>query len=214
MVKVAKVLMFGLLAVALLVAGCIGAQVYWSAHHRYDQPDSGYYYGSVSAVFDGTDEDIYSFHFRGETRPHWQWVYSTNFVYASLQFEWRRFDSQADESEGSGTIKLPSFAYESSQGTGVLTRAVLYQWLLGGTNRAPAAQRSVDAVFGFLEDAGRGELPAPNHHGHYFEQPVRGRIQHFSLGFGVGGLVYFWTGIWLLSVLFFSRQLWRKHAGA
>ncbi len=215
MVKVAEVLSFGLLAVALLAAGCIGAQMCWHAsHHRYDQPDSGYYYGSVNAVFDGADDDIYSFHFRGQTQPHWRWAYSTNFIYRSLQFAWYRFDSQANESGDSGTLKLPSLAYESSHGTGVLTRAVLSQWLLGATNRAPAAQRSVDVVFGFLEDAGRGTLPAPRHHTHYFEQPVRGRIQHFSLGFGVGGLVYVWIGVWLLSVVFIARRFWRRHAGA
>ena len=211
--NVARNIVFGLLAAALLAAGCIGAQVWWHAtHHRYDQPDSGYYYGSVSAVFDGTDDDVYSFSFRGQTKPRWRWVYSTNLVYRSLQFEWHRFDSQADESEGNGTLQLPSLAYESSHGTGVLTRAVLSHWLLGTNNSTPAAQHSVDAVFAFLEDAGRGTLPAPNHHGHYFEQPVRGRIQHFSLGLGVGGPVYVWAGIWLLSVLFFTQQFWRKHA--
>ncbi len=214
--KAAKILLFGLLALALLVVGCLGAQALWNAtHHRYDDPDSGYYRGSVHALFSGTDDDVYSFHFEGQTEPRWRWTYSTNFIYSRLQFEWHRFDAQADHTEDSGTLRLPSLAYESSHGVrGVLTRALLSEWLLGTTNGTPAGARSVDAVFGFIEDAGRGTLPAPNHHGHSFEQPVRGRIQHFRLGFGVGGLVYIWVGVWLLLVMFIGRRLWRRDRGA
>jgi hypothetical protein len=199
----------------LLVVGCLGAQALWSAtHHRYDDPDSGYYHGSVHAVFSGTDDEIYSFHFEGHSKPRWQSTYSTNFIYHSLQFDWLGFGSQADRLEGSGTLRLPSLAYESSRGTGILTRAVLSQWLFGSTNRTPESARSIDSVFSFIEDAGRGTLPAPNHHGHYFEQPVRGRIQHFRLGLGVGGIVYSWVGVWLPLVVFFGRRFWRRPGGA
>jgi hypothetical protein len=210
--KVAYILLFGLLALALLVIGYVVAQAWWhTTHHRYYQPDSGYYHGSVHAFFFGTEDDVYSFHFEGETAPRWRWAYSTNFTYQSLHFEWHRFDSQADLSEDNGKLRLPSLAYESSRGTGVLTRAVLAEWLLGTTNGTPEAKQSVDAVFGFIEGAGRGTLPAPNHHGHYFEQPVRGRIQHFQLGFGIGGVVYIWVGIWLLLVVITARRFWRRH---
>lgn len=214
MFKAAKILLFGLLALGLLAAGSLGAQALWHAtHHRYDKPESGYYYGSVHARFFGTD-DVYLFKFEGKTDPHWRWVYSTNLVYLSLQFEWFAFDSQADHLEGSGTLRLPSLAYESSRGTGVLTRTVLSQWLLSSTNRTPDAARSIDAVFGFIDAAGRGTLPAPSHHGHHLKEPVRGYIQHFSLGFGVGGFVYIWIAIWLLLVVFFGRRFWRRHGGA
>lgn len=88
MFKAAKNLLFGLSAVALLVIGCFGAQALWKAtHYRYDNPDSGYYQGSVAATFSGTDDDIYSFHLRGRSKPRWQWTYSTNYIYPSLQFE-------------------------------------------------------------------------------------------------------------------------------
>jgi hypothetical protein len=212
--KATKILLFGLLAVALLAVGCVGAQTLWSAtHHRYDTPHSGYYYSSVNARFAGTDNDVYSFSFQGKTEPRWRWVYSTNFVYRSLKFEWLTFDSQAERLEGSGTLRLPSLLYESSRGTGILTRAMLSEWLLGSTNRTPEAARSVDAIFRFLEAAGHGTLPGPNHHGHSFEQPVRGHIQHFRLGFGVGGLVYIWVGVWLLSIVFLGRRLSKGHDG-
>lgn len=210
--KAAKVFVFGLLALALLVVSCLGAQALWNAtHRRYDDPDSGYYHASVHALFSGTDDDVYSFHFRGQSKPRWQWTYSTNFVYRSLQFEWHRFGAQA---EGSGTIGLPSLVYESSHGTGVLTRAVLSEWLLGTTNGTPAGARSVDAVFGFIDDARRGTLPAPRHHVHYFEQPVRGHIQHVRLGLGVGGLVYIWVAVWLFLAVFFGRRFWKRHGEA
>jgi hypothetical protein len=210
--KAAKTFLFGLVALALLVVGCFGAQALWSAtHHRYDRPDSGYYHASVNARFFGRDEDVYSFHFRGESEPRWQWTYSTNFVYRSLQFDWFGFDSRADLLEGSGTLRLPSLVYESSRGTGVLTRAVLSGWLLGTTNCTPTAARSIGAVFSFIEAAGHGVLPAPRHHSHDVEQPVRGSIQHGRHGLGVGGLVYIWVAFWLLSVVFFGRRFWRQH---
>lgn len=212
--KAAKLLSFALLALALLAAGYVGAQALWHAtHHRYSQPNSGYYHGYVHAVFSDTN-DSYSFRFQGQTDPRWRWTYSTNLIYRSLQFEWFRFDSEAQLSEGSGTLKLPSLAYESSHGTGTLTRVMLAKWLLGTTNVTAAARKSVDAVFDFIEAAGRGSLPAPNHHGHHFEQPVRGRIQHFSVGFGAGGFVYIWIGIWLLVVVSVGRRFWGRHGGA
>src|SRR5262245_15601085 len=117
--KTAKILLFGLLALVLLVVGALGAQALSNAtHHRYDDPDSGYYHGSVHALFSGTDDDVYSFHFEGQSKPRWQWTYSTNFIYRSLQFEWLGFDSPTDHLEGRGTLRLPSLAYESSRGTG------------------------------------------------------------------------------------------------
>jgi hypothetical protein len=213
--KAAKIFLFGVLALALLVVGCLGAQALWSAtHHRYDDPDSGYYHGSVHARFSGTDDDVYSFHFEGQSAPRWQWTYSTNFIYRSLQFEWHRFGAEADRSEDSGTLRLPSLAYESSHGTGILTRALLSEWPLGTTSGTPAGARSVDEVFGFIQAAAQGFLPAPRHHTYYFEQPVRGSIQHFRLGLGIGGLVYIWVGIWLFLVVFFGRRFWRRHGGA
>ena len=211
--KGAKLLLFWFVALALLATGCISAEVLWHrTHPRYDMPNSGFYYGSVNASFSGTDEDIYSFSFTGETEPHWRWTYPTNIIYKSLQFERTRVGVQTDGSKGRGIIFLPSLIYESPGGTGVLTRALLSEWLIGTTNGSTAAARSVDAVFGFIEDAGRGTLPVPNHHGYSFEQPVRGRVQHFLLGFGVCGLVYVWVGIWLLSVVFFARRYWRNVA--
>ena len=215
MSKTVKTLLFGLLVLALLVGGCIGAQALWDAtHHRYANPNTGYYNSSVHALFWGNEDEVYSFHFRGQSERRWRWVYSTNFVYRNLHFEWSRFDSQAQVSEDSGTLKLPSLAYESPHGTGVLTRGKLAEWLLGATNGTPGGSRSVDALFSFLEAAGRGSLPCPRHHTHYIEQPVRGSIQHFLHGFGVGGFVYMWIGIWLVSVVFVGWKLWRKRGGA
>ena len=213
--KAVKISLFALLALALLAAGCLGAQAFWQAtRHRYDQPNTGYYRGFVHASFSGTDDEVYNFHFEGETEPCWRWVYSTNLIYRSLRFEWFSFDSQANQSEGKGTLRLPSLAYDSSRGTGILTRAVLSGWLLGGTNGTPRALQSVNAVFGFIEDAGRGTLPAPSHHGHTLQQPVRGYIQHFSLGSGVSGLVYAWICLWLLLVLFFGWRVRRRNRQA
>lgn len=215
MFKASKILLFGALALTLLVVGCFCAQAVWMAtHHRYDDPESGYYHGSVHARFFGMGDEAYSFSFEGQSPPRWQWTYSTNFIYRSLQFEWRCFDAQAGRSEGSGTLRLPSLAYESSHGTGVLTRALLSEWLLGVTNGTPSGSQSVDEIFGFVQAAAYGFLPAPRHHAYHSEQPIRGRIQHFRLGLGIGAIVYIWIGIWSCMVVFFGRRFWRRHIGA
>jgi len=203
-----------LLALVLLVAGCLGAQALWSAKYgRYTEEASGYFHSSVYARLEGNDAGgfpNYSFDFDGKSEPHWRWFYSTNLVYRSLHFKWFSFDSNADLVEDSGMLRLPSLAYESSRGTGILTRAVLSEWLLRTTNRTSEATQSVDGVLDFLQAAGRGSLPAPRHHTYYFERPVGGHIQHFLLGYGVGSFVYIWVGVWLLLVVFVARKFWRK----
>jgi hypothetical protein len=214
--KAAKYLLFWLIALTLLFVGCLGAQALWGfTHHRYDEPESGYYYGSVHARFDNFDDGIYFLSLEGKSEARWQWSYSSNFTYRHLHIKWNSYHSPVGGSwqEGGGTLRLPSFAYESSNGTGILTRAVLSQWLLGDQTRTPEAARSIDALFGFMEDAAHGTLPAPNHHGHSFKQPVSGQIQHFRLGFGVGGLVYIWGLIWLFLVVHYGRQFWRRQGG-
>jgi len=204
MLKVTKCLVFALLALGLLSVGYVGAHALWYAtHHRYDQPKSGYYHSSVHAHFSGTDDE-YLFRFWGKAERRWQWDYSTNFDYRSLRYEWHRFGAQAGED--SGTIRLPSLVYESSSKTGVLTRAVLSQWLVEKTNITIAATQGIDFVFGFIEAAGGGTLPAPRHHEYSFKEPVDARIQHFRLGFGVGGIVYIWVGVWLLLVILIARR--------
>lgn len=196
---------------ALLPLGCIAAQIVWAVtHHRYDSPNAGYYYGSVHGRFFGNDDDeTYFFTFDGKTQPQWRWTYFTNFSYRTLQFEWRRFDGGPDEIGDKGVLSLPSFAYQSQHSTGVLTRARLSEWLLGVTNATQAESPSVAAVFDFIEAAGTGTLPPPKHHGYHFEAPGRGSIQHFQLGFGVGGLVFVWVGIWLLLAVLIGRRILR-----
>jgi nitrogen fixation-related uncharacterized protein len=198
---------FGLLAVASLVVGCLMAQaLWWASHHRYDDPDSGYYYGSVHGSFSGPDANAYMFHFKGHSEARWHWMYSTHFVYRSLRFGWFRFDERGDQLGNTGTLTLPSFAFESSQGTGVLTRPLLSEWLLGTTNAPPNQMRGVDRIYELLQAAAEGTLPAPRHHTYYFPQPIHGSMQHFRLGLGISWPVYVWFGIWLAGVVFFGRR--------
>ncbi len=211
----AKVLLFGTIALALLALGCVVAQfLSFVTRHRYDLPNSGYYYGSVNANFSDPDNYRYSFRFQGKSEPHWQWVHSPNFVYPSLQFSWHSNDRQAGRTEGSGTLKLPSLAYESSHGAGILTSEVLAQWLLGSAQRTPRAEWRVDVIYSFMEAAGRGDLPPPRHHPHHFREPVDGHIQHAVLGLGVGVFVYIWSCIWLFLLVFYGPRLWRRLNGA
>jgi hypothetical protein len=205
--KTAKNALFILLALVSLVLGCLGAKALWKrTHHRYDRPGSGYYYGYVNAHFSVWDDSPYTFHFEGQSKSRWRWVYSTNVFYDNLRFDWTSYDSRNTSTEGKGIISLPSLAYSSTTGTGVLTHATLAQWLIGVTNPNPELARGVDGVFDFIEAAGHGSLPAPNHHGHTFEQPVNVRIQHALLGVGVPEFIYIWIGCWIILVTFG----WRK----
>ena len=216
MKRLAKILLFVFLALVLLVVGSIGAQALWQlTHHRYDEPNSGYYHGSVRAQFDSIGDETFFFEFKGKSEPRWRWGHSTNIIYKTLHFEWysivedARTDT-ADKSGGSGVIMLPVLAYHSTAGDGVLTRATLAKWLLGATNGSPAAMQSVDTIFSYIEAAGSGLLPAPRHHTYHLKRPLFGMIQHFLLGFGVGGFVYVWMGIWLLLVVIVGRRFRRR----
>ena len=200
---------FALVSLLVLAAGCVGAQYLWHVtHHRYYRPNTWLYHGWVHASFDGTVDSPYSFHFRGETQPRWYWAFPTNFSYRELNFDWDSLSST-----GTGNIKLPSMAYNSSSSTGTLTPAVLADWLLGPSNRISndVALRNMNDVFGFVNAAGYGKLPRPGHHGHYFEEPILGRITHFTLGWGVGGLEYIWVGLWTLLVVLIGVPLWRRY---
>lgn len=213
MYEAAKIVVFGLLALSLLVVGYLGAGLLWHVMHPgYGCPNSGYYQASVRADFSDTFDAVeYSIYFDGRSAARWQWSFSTNFMYPRLQFGWHRIDADGGLGENSGTLRLPSLAYESSKGTGVLTRVLLSEWLLGTTNSPPASARSVDEVFGFIEAASKGVLPAPSHHVYGVKQPVRGSIQHHRSGLGIHGLVYIWFGIWLFLVVSFGRRFRRRH---
>jgi hypothetical protein len=134
----------------------------------------------------------------------WWWTKPTNFIYSALSLTW-----SGASSKGTGTVRLPSFEFVSGNSTNVLTREVLTTWLVGDSDRSASTDsaRRVDVVFDYLQAAASGSLPLPRHHIYYFEQPVRVMLQHFRLGYGVGGLVYFWFVIWLVLVVHFGRRL-------
>ncbi len=211
-----NIFLFVLTALALLVAGCFGVQAWWSATHpRHEMPWSGYYRGSVDARFTGVDDAFYSFQFRGRSKEEWHWIRPTNFTYLTLEYEWNTYYSNDRSSNSAGTISLPSLAYQSQTGTGMLTRAILANWLLDPAVRDTTTGpfHDVDVVFDYINAAGNGSLPPPKHHGYHFENPALGRLNHFALGSGVGPPVYYWVGVWLLLLLYFVRKNWRKHRG-
>ena len=206
-----RVSAFLLASLALLVAGCLGGQFFWHRqHHRYDQPRTGAYYGSVSANL-SSSESSFSLYFRGQTATRWYWAFPTNFSYTRLSLEWHRY--AGDPAEGKAMLSLPDFKYESSDSTGVLGREVLAGWLLGKTSPVPTNNDTavVDQMFGYLRAAADGTLPPPNHHGYSFgyesQELLTGRIQHFRLGTGVGSVVYIWIAVWLVATLV-SAWVW------
>lgn len=199
---------FVLLALASLILGGVGAATLRDLMHpRYDRPNTGYYHGVIQADLFGTDDANYSFILKGRSKPRWRWFSSTNIVYDSLQFEFVRYGDHKGQIEGKGTINLPSLTYNSSIGTGTLTRATLAEWLIGSTGTGSKAKQSVDGVFDFIEAAGRGTLPGPQHHTRYFTQPVGGKMWHVLHGDGVPDLVYGWIASWTVLVALAWRWL-------
>lgn len=209
--KAINIAAFVIASLVVFAAGYVGAAFLWDlTHHRYDTPDTGAYYGHVTATFDSVADPFYQLRFRGETPARWRWSYPTNFAYDRLQIEW-----YGESRDGTATVSVPSLVYESSGATGHLSQATLNEWLLGsasGSTHTAELQR-VRAIFDYIQAAGHGSLPAPRHHTYYFKQPVRAQIQHFVLGLGVPGLVYIWFVVWLFLVVFFGRRFWRRHGG-
>lgn len=187
-----------------LAGGFLGAQFLWGiTHHRYDTPNSGIYFGSVTANFDTFGDSIYSLRFPGETRPRWRWRYPTNFVYDRLQIEW-----WGESREGTATVSLPSLEYRSGPSTGLMSQSTLASWLLAPTNATSTHElRNVGLIFSYIQAAGRGSLPAPSHHGHHFKEPMYGNIQHFLLGQGISGLAYLWIIVWAI----LAGRFWRQY---
>jgi hypothetical protein len=208
----ARMALFSVLAVALLVVGAIASLVAWGFfHHRYETPEAGFFSGSVHANVHYDSDTAGLFQFRGHSPHRWSWRHSTNIFYTKLEINWARFDGGNDNYEGRGELILPSMQYETTQGTGVLTRAVLAEWLAGSTNPPEKEMKGVEAIFYYLEAAGQGTLPAPRHHSHAMLPPLIGRLQHFSTGLGVPGLVFIWAGAWLCLVAWYGRRVWRVH---
>lgn len=112
-------------------------------------------------------------------------------------------------------MALPSLTYRFADQTGILTKAVLAEWLLDDDSRtATNAAAVVNTMFGLIQDAGHGALPPPRHHGHHLKEPLNGSIQHFLIGVGVTGLVYAWIVVWLILVVVFGRKFFRKQPSA
>jgi hypothetical protein len=205
--KVAKTLLFGVVALLLLVIGSAAAQLAWQrTHHRYDLPSTGYYYGSAGSSLSylgGIESDWSYFGFRGKSPWRWYWTRPTNFTYTKLQLEWF-----GGSTNGHATLHLPSFVYEMEGETGKLTHAVLTQWLprSEGYEGSPTNDLRLAAIMRYLRAASDGELPPPRHHGIPLEEPLHGSLQHFHCGIGVGWTVYLWIGIWLALVIHYWRR--------
>lgn len=207
-----KSLSFLTAALLILVAGGFGAHVLWRKTHRYDVANTGVYHGSVHASLNNANlgsysEPYFSLEFEGRKASRWYWRASTNFAYSFLDLTWEH----GNEGRGSAKVKLPSFEYRSSNTTGVLTRVILAEWLLGDSSRSAstAALQRISAVFSLLEDAARGSLPPPRHHTYGVEEPFYLNMSHFLLGGGIGGYVYVWIVSWLLLLALFGRKLWK-----
>jgi hypothetical protein len=197
-----RLAIFSLIAMLLLPAGYLFSQWVWNQfHHRYESPDTGFYYGAVRVYFHSTTEPFFALSFRGETDVRWYWSQPINFSYSTLDVEWTE-----DGADQSATVNLPGFTYQSGSESGAFTHDVLAKWLRGsGDELAKAWQQ--EEVFRYFEAASRGELPPPRHHPHHQESPIRVSVQHFLLGFGVGSTAYFWLGVWLLMVGSIGRKI-------
>lgn len=198
---------FAAAALLVLVIGCYGAQVVWQlAHHRYETPNTGAYYGSVSARFSSVGS-VYSFSFSGTTPIKWYWSHPTNFTYSTLKIEWR-----GNGSDGAATLKFPEFTYYSANSTGAFSREILAEWLVGNIDSASTEDlQRVDLVYANVDAAGRGSLPPPSHHGVSFadDAPVIGHVQHSLLGYGIDWLVFLWVAVLLFAVIRLAPKLCR-----
>jgi len=209
--KAAKLLLFGVVALLLLFAGYAAAQTLWiKLHHRYSRPETGYYYGSVRADFDENRDGLYWLRFEGKSKARWYSSKPTNFVYTRLDLQLHSFDEQAKMRECQATIELPTLNFRSAETNATLSSDLLATLLLRQGERTPKRMQQIEAIMSYIRAAGEGRLPGPNHHGHYFTEPLRVQIMHFHLGPGIGWTVYAWIKIWIVLVAFAAWRVFRK----
>jgi hypothetical protein len=217
--KTSKAAVFVLAAVLVGLIGYYVTQFMWDFTHRYRHPNTGKYHGSMTAwinsfgsleePFDKGGGPDFNLRLRGETSPRWYWMCPTNFAYSSIDFDWSTLTTN-----GNATVALPSLAYSSSSSTGVLTKAVLADLLLPPKQpRSAEGMRRIDLVFGYIEAAGQGSLPPPQHHPISLRErfdPMQVVITHFCVGFGIPGAVYIWFVVWICLVVFAGRRYLKR----
>jgi len=199
---------------ALIGGGCL-AQIAWSGlHHRYSQPEAGFYRHVVTAHFSAPQDSerdlpFFLLDIEGQTPPHWTWDYH-RVSYDSLPVSW-----YGEGSSGTATVSLPHLSYDANGTTGVLTRDVLALWLHGRSQirDAPPFVRAVDVLHGYITAAGSNSLPVPRHHSYSAEAPVSGVLHHAAVGTGVASWTFGWFFLWLVMVTVAAWQLhtvWRN----
>jgi hypothetical protein len=209
----AKIILFGVAALLLLFAGYAAAQALWiTLHHRYSRPETGYYNGSVRADFDENRDGLYWLRFEGKSEARWYSRQPTNFVYTHLILQLHSFDDQANMKESRATVDLPSMNFRSAETNATLSADLLATLLLRKGERNTNSLQQMEAIMSYIRAAGEGRLPAPNHHGHYFDEPLRVQIMHFHLGPGIGWTVYAWLTIWGILVVFAAWRVFKKPA--
>src|SRR6185295_19580377 len=123
-----RLISFLTVAILLFPAGYFGAQIVWYCfHHRYDIPQTGFYHGYASVLFDGWNQPFDGLSFHAKSSPRWYWRQPTNFAYTKLDVEW--WDESAHRR---ATVNLPAFTYRLDNEVGAFTRGVLAGWLCGG----------------------------------------------------------------------------------
>lgn len=210
--KALKVVAFILVAALFFAAGVFAFVMVKISSPRGWMPESGVYSGGMHLMFHSDGDSTFNLRCRSRSSARVYWRRPWVFEYREVQLEWWRI-SEHSESEGTGSLQLPSMQYVNNAGTGVLTETILAGWLLGETNNISAEERrQFETILQYLKRAGDGSLPGPRHHSYSESGPVDVRLVHGVTG--VPGPLIAWFGIWLILTLGSARWLWVGRRGA
>jgi hypothetical protein len=141
--------------------------------HEPGAPDN--YNGSLSISFnhDTTFERYFALYLAAATIPKHYAKEPTNYVYTSLTFSFSGMCASGTHCRGTATVELPSLNYQAvvfhsalnceitNALSGMLTTNVLADWLINPrASITPEEEKAVGVIFGYIDDASRGVLPA------------------------------------------------------
>lgn len=189
------------------------------------QPRTGYYGGYYFTSIHQPDQGAYSPRITGKSGPRWHWFAPHNFTYSRLQLSWYLtpvvYEDMAarpvtTDRKKSGdwwaNVDLPSLNYQTESTNGLLTAAILVDWLLPGEPQplAEKERQQIEAILSNIHAAGSGTLPPPDRKMHKLDDVSSARF-HARAGLGITFLGYGWIVVWLIATLKRWRRRFSNH---
>ena len=218
----AQTIKFMFKALAVLLLGLVADVLLTLSGVSFLQPRTGYYGGYYFTSIHQPDTAGYSLRITGKSGPRWHWFAPHNITYSRLQLSWY-LTPVVDEDMAArpvttdrkrsgdwwANVDLPSLNYQTESTNGLLTAAILADWLLPGEPHplAEKERQQIEAILATIHAAGAGTLPPPDRKMHKLDDVSSARF-HTRAGPGITFLGYAWIIVWAFAML----KIWRKRS--